>query len=47
MKPTEDQVAKVASRAGVEAEIAEVKGYLDIYNQSASEQEEKDRNLLK
>ena len=37
IKPNEEQVEKIASRAIVEAEIAEIKSYLDLYTQTTSE----------
>ena len=42
IKPNEEQLSKIASRVQSEAEIAEIKSYLDLYNQSTSEMDKKE-----
>ena len=47
IKPNEEQLNKIASKAVTQAEIDEVKGYLDLYQQSAKETETNQKNQAK
>ena len=46
-KPNEEQLQKIASKESVEAEIAEIKGYLWMYSSTKSNTESIERELKK
>jgi len=43
----EEQLSKIAAKSAIEAEIAEVKTYLDLYNSTLTESLEKEKKQLK